>query len=106
MVTMMNNSIVDWCNTKLKPWQKFMVRDNRLESHNTFPVWSVEQLERLFEDGVIDDTHHTVFTAVSATMGYSSTQIPVMIGDRNFGTANKVKLKENEWVEKESENEE
>jgi hypothetical protein len=96
---MNNKTIVDWTNTKLKPWQKFMVRDNRLTERNTFPVWSVEQLERLYEEGVIDDAHHTVFTAVSATMGYSSTQVPVMIGDRNLGIANKPKSIEGKMEE-------
>lgn len=87
-------NVIDALNVKLKGHQKFLVTDNRKEEHNTFSVWSTEQLERLYEADEIDDTHFSVVTAVSATLGYSSTQIPVVIGDKYLGFASKMKGKE------------
>lgn len=87
-------NLIDALNVKLKGHQKFLVTDHRKPDHNTFSVWSEEQLERMYENDSIDDTHFSVVVAVSATMGYSSTQIPVIIGDRDLGFASKIKGKE------------
>ena len=67
----------DYENYKLTYGQVFRVVDLRKENHNTFTAWSEEQLQRLFEDGVIDDVNFRVMTAKSAEMGYS-----VSIADR------------------------
>ena len=56
---------------KLKSYNNFYVTDRRKTERRSFTVWSKEQLQRLLDEGVIDDTNFSCCIAVSAEMGYS-----------------------------------
>ena len=84
-------SYSDYSDYSLTTGQVFKVVDLRKEDHNTFTAWSNEQLNRLFEDGVIDDENFRVMLGKSAEMGYS-----VSITERNEAKKKAKKEAENE----------
>ena len=86
-------SYSDYSDYTLRSGQVFKVVDLRKKMRNTFTVWSNEQLNRLFEDGVIDDEHFRVMLGKSAEMGYSSS-----IADRKEAKA-RAKQKLDEMLE-------
>ena len=87
-------SIQDYINVGLKGYQTFKLRDNRIPPPNVTTVYSEHFLQQLLDEGRINDTDFTVFRGVSADMGYSGTQTPVVIGEKQMGVAVKAKAGE------------
>lgn len=69
-------TVSEFLNKKLKRGQVYKIYDLRKSRENVFTVWSIEQLNQLFESGKINDKHFGCSFGKSAEMGYSSTQIP------------------------------
>ena len=78
MITLSNGkkryTYSDFENYKLKSDQTYRVQNLKKMAKGVpfqFTVWSDEQLDRLFEDEVIDDVNFTICLGKSAEKGYS-----------------------------------